>query len=240
MKTRIGTLAVLTAVLACAPAYAVPIKAKVRVEGATKTLFEGTVTTDAHDLNKDSTGPHKCDGTNGGANTTAGPTMAAALDDATKAGGIDWTASWNDGFQDFFVNGIGPDTSSSSNFWGYALNGAVADQGGCQELIQPGDEVLYYYGGTFKRILRASGPRKVRAGRLLRLKVTAFTTTFDASGKPSTSVSPVSGATIGGRRTNSSGIAKLRFRAPGVKRLKARKAESVRSNQLRVKVLRRR
>jgi hypothetical protein len=44
MKTRIGTLAVLTAVLACAPAaHAQAVNVKVRVEGATKTLFEGPV-----------------------------------------------------------------------------------------------------------------------------------------------------------------------------------------------------
>ena len=74
MKTRIGTLAVLTAVLACAPAYAAPVKVKLRVEGATKTIFEGRVTTDAHPVTGDESGPHKCDGTNGGANATPGPT----------------------------------------------------------------------------------------------------------------------------------------------------------------------
>ena len=48
---------------------------------------------------------------------------------------------------------------------------------------------------------------------------------------------PVSGATIGGVQTNADGIAKLRFKHVGTRRLKARAPKSIRSNQLTVKVL---
>ena len=126
MKTRIGTLAVLTTVLACAPAYAAPTKVKVRVEGATKTIFEGSVRTTAHAVTGDDTGPHTCDGTNGGANATPGPTATGALDTASYRAGFSWAGSWSDQFQDFTVDKIGPDAASSSKFWGVGVGAAIA------------------------------------------------------------------------------------------------------------------
>lgn len=247
MNTRTGTLAVLATTAAfgglavpAATAVAAPTKVTVRVEGATKTIFEGAVTSDGHAITKDATGEHACDGTNGGVNPTPGATMTAALDDATRLAGLEWGATWDDGFQDFFVGSIGPDTADSSNFWGYALNGVPTSVGGCQQQVESGDEVLFYYGGTFDNILRASGPRKVRAGRRFDVKVRAYVTSYDSAGNASTEVKPIAGARIGGKKTNSKGIATLRFKTTGTKRLKATRAKSVRSNQLAVKVLKRR
>jgi hypothetical protein len=239
MKTRIGTLAVLTAALACSPAYASPAKVKVRVEGATKTIFEGSVRTDGHNLSKDSTGSHPCDGTNGGAFATPGPTITGALDDASKKGGFDWAATWSEDFQDFFIGTIGPDTQTSSDFWGYAVNGVISGSGGCQARVGDEDEVLFYYGGTFKNILRANGPKTVRAGRRFHVKVLAVETSFDSNGKATSTVKPIAGARIGGKKTNAKGVATLKYRSAGVRRLKASKSGSVRSNQVRVKVKRR-
>ena len=48
---------------------------------------------------------------------------------------------------------------------------------------------------------------------------------------------PIASTRIGGQVTNSAGIAILHFRTPGTKRLKARRSDSLRSNQLLVKVL---
>jgi hypothetical protein len=48
---------------------------------------------------------------------------------------------------------------------------------------------------------------------------------------------PVKGARIGGKKTNAAGIAKLRFKSTGKKRLKATASKAIRSNQLVVKVL---
>jgi hypothetical protein len=238
MKTRTGTLAVLTTVLACAPAYAAPAKVDLRVEGAKKTLFEGSVKTNGHAITKDSSGSHPCDGTNGGANPQPGPTVTSALDDGLKRAGLGWKASWSNDFSDFLVNGIGPDDATDSEFWGNAVNGVPPSLGGCQQQIKAGDEVLWYFGGTFKQILEANSAKTTRVGRTFRVKVVAVVTTFDSTGKSSTQTKPVKGAKIGGKKTDSKGIATFRFRSPGVKRLKATKAESVRSNQVRVKVLR--
>lgn len=244
MNTRNGTLAVLAALScaagAAAPAVAAPTDVTVRVEGATKTIFEGKVTSDGHSLTKDSTGAHPCDGTNGGVNPAPGATLTAALDDATKLAGLEWGGSWDDSFQDFLVTKIGPDEADSSNFWGYALNGVPTSVGGCQQQIEHGDEVLFYFGGTFDNILRASAPKQVRAGRRFHVRVRTYVTAFDEQGRASTEVKPIAGARIGGKKTNGSGLVTLRYAKPGTKRLKATRAKAVRSNQIAVKILRRR
>jgi hypothetical protein len=82
MKSRIGALTALVFTLACTTAAAAPATVQLRVEGAKATIFEGKVTTDGHKIEQDKNGPQSCDGTNGGANPAAGPTITSALDDA--------------------------------------------------------------------------------------------------------------------------------------------------------------
>jgi hypothetical protein len=229
MKTRIGTLAVLTAALAIAPAaQAAPTKVKVRVEGATKTIFEGTVKTDVHQVNGgDGSGSHVCDGTNGGASTTAGPTATGALDDAARLGNFAWAGKFDSSFSDFIVNKVGPDAATSTQFWGVAVDGKSLQVGGCQFKVAAGQEVLWAYDlFSQKNVLLLSGPSKARAKKTFKVHVID-----GADGKP------VAGVSVGGKKTNAAGVAKLRYRTIGTKRLKARKAGSLRSNQLRVKVL---
>jgi hypothetical protein len=228
MKTRIGTLVVLTGALALAPAaYAAPTKVKVRVEGATKTLFEGAVTTDAHPVDGgDGSGPHTCDGTNGGASTTPGPTATGALDDAIKQANLTWTGAYDSSFSDFVVSKIGPDASTSTAFWGVAVQWNSIQVGGCQFKVSPGEEVLWAYDlFSKKHILRLTGPRRVHSGKVFTVKVVDGQTNKG-----------VAGAKVGGKKTNSGGIARLRFTKAATKRLKATEPKSVRSNQIAVKV----
>lgn len=234
MNTRTGTLAVLVAALACAApaaAGAAPTKVTVRVEGKTKTIFEGSVKTDAHLVDGgDGSGGHKCDGTNGGAGTVSGPTATGALDDAVKLAGLTWAGSYDSSFEDFIVNQIGADAATSSQFWGVAVNGKSLEVGGCQRIVSKGEEVLWAYDlFSKKHVLRATGGSKVRAGKAYKVRVTD--TQNDGA--------IVAGALIGGKKTNSKGIATLHFKSKGTKRLKATEAESVRSNQITVKVLKR-
>ena len=240
MNTRNGALAVLTMAVACAApaaaatatAAAAPTKVTVRVEGKTKTIFEGSVTTDVHEVDGgDGTGAHKCDGTNGGANPTAGPTATGALDDALKLAGLTWAGSYSSDFDDFSVSRIGPDTQTDTAFWGVVVAGKSLEVGGCQRIVTTGEEVLWAYDlFSKKHVLRATGGRKVRVGRIYTVKVTD-TQNGDV---------PVAGARIGGKKTNAKGVAKLRFKSRGIKRLKATKSDSIRSNQLTVKVLKKR
>src|SRR3712207_3264198 len=85
-----------------APALAAPATVQVRIEGSTRTIFEGPVTTDGKVITK---GPNtlRCDGTTNPANAGPGPTATSALDDAARAGGFDWDATF---FDDFFVSSI--------------------------------------------------------------------------------------------------------------------------------------
>ncbi|MEA2423037.1 MAG: hypothetical protein QOF55_2136 [Thermoleophilaceae bacterium] len=235
MNTRNGTPAVLIAALACAvpaAATAAPTNVTVRIEGKTKTIFEGKVATDVHDVDgSDGSGAHKCDGTNGGSGTVPGPTSTGALDDAVKLAGLTWKGSYDASFQDFIVNQIGPDAATSSQFWGVASQGKSLEVGGCQHVVSSGEEVLWAYDlFSKKHLLRATGGPKVRAGRIYTVKV---------SDTQNGGV-PIAGARVGGKKTNSKGIATLRFKTPGTKRLKATRADSLRSNQLTVKVLKRR
>src|SRR5436309_4897059 len=97
-------LAGIAALCACTPALASPATVDLRVEGSSQTLFEGGVTTDGRNVTTASGGTHKCDGTNGAANPTAGPTMTTALDDGAKAAGFTWDGTYDSGYDDFFIN----------------------------------------------------------------------------------------------------------------------------------------
>src|SRR4051812_39355522 len=108
---RTGLLLMLALAVVAPTALAAPATVHLRVEGSSATLFEGTVATDAKTLTKDASGPHPCDGTNGGVNPTPGPTMTTALDDGSLAGGFTWAGTWFDGFQDFGIDRIGPDSN---------------------------------------------------------------------------------------------------------------------------------
>lgn len=229
MKTRIAALAIAAGVLAAAPAaaHAAPVKVNVRIEGAQRTLFDGDVVTDAETLSKDSTGPHACNGLNGGANTAPGATVTTALDAAASKAHLSWTASWSASFGDFLINSIGPDASTATRYWLTALNFTPLQVGGCQAEVHSGDKVLWYFGGTPKYLLDLTGPKRVKQRRSLHVKVIDGTTH-----------KPIAGARVGGRRTNAAGVATLSYDSPGTHKLVATLTGSVRSNALAVNVRR--
>ncbi|MEA2404745.1 MAG: hypothetical protein QOE08_1392 [Thermoleophilaceae bacterium] len=222
MKTRIGALTVLVIALACGPATAAPVKVNLRVEGATSTIFEGPVTTDGHAIEQDKAGPQKCDGTNGGANPAAGPTMTSALDDA-----LAWDGSWSTSFSDFLINRIGTDAQTSTRFWGYALNYKDVQVGGCQQRVKAGDEVLFAFDAFGKRYLKLTGPTRLTVGQNFNLRV--------VDGKTGKAVA---GAKVAGLRTNSKGIAKGNAKRAGRVVLKATASKSLRSNALVLRISR--
>jgi hypothetical protein len=216
----VAALAAALCALVAPSALAAPVTVNVRVEGKDATLFEGPVTTDAKTLNKDASGPHACDGTNGGANPTPGPTMTAALDDGTIAGGLTWAGTWFNGFDDFGIDRIGPDASTSSAFWGYALNFVPTQVGGCQQKVVAGDNVLFGYDFFSKaHLLKLVAPATAEAGQR-----TTVTVTDGQDG------SKIAGANVGGALTGADGTAQLTFSDTGTQRLKAERADSLRSN----------
>src|SRR3954447_15296121 len=226
LVSRLGRWALPAAVLlsaaAAGPAMAAPAAVTLRVEGPSKTTFEGSVTTDGHNVTTASGGTHKCDGTNGGVNPTAGPTATATLDDGARLGRFTWDGTWNDGFDDYFVSRIGPDSQTSTQFWGVFVDGTASQVGGCQQRVKQGDEVVWAFDAFSKaHALRLAGTDSATTGRRIAVRVT-----------DSATGAPIPGASVAGTTTGGDGNATFNLPAPGVYRLKAARADSVRSNAL--------
>ncbi len=215
----VGLLAALTATSAHA------VKVNVRVEGATQTLLERNVDTFVHQVTGDASGPHKCDGTNGGASTTPGPTLTGAFDDAARKESLSWAGSWNQSFEDFLIDRVGPDSATSSQFWGTVLNYKDTEAGGCQVKVVEGDQVLIAFDAFGKAKLQLSGPRGARSGRVFALFV-----------RDGSTGQPIAGARVAGRTTNTQGRVLLRIEKRGLYRFKATRADSIRSNQAKVRI----
>jgi hypothetical protein len=226
MTNRIRrTPAVALAVFAiAAPAAAAdPVSINLRVEGQNQTIFDGPVTTDGHHITTPSGGPHPCDGTNNGAHPSPGPTATAALDDGARLNNFTWDGGWFPSFNDFLVTRIADEAETSSQFWYFAVNFKLGGAGGCQTRVNQGDEVVWIFDAFSKaHFLKLTGPSAATTGAPMTVSVTDGGT------------APVSGATVGGTQTGGDGNATLSFADPGIYRLKAERADSVRSNSISV------
>ncbi|MGH2745133.1 MAG: fibronectin type III domain-containing protein, partial [Thermoleophilaceae bacterium] len=224
MTNRIrGTHVVALAVFAIAApaASADPATVNLRVEAQGSTLFDAPLTTDGHNVTTPSGGTHKCDSTNGNppANPTPGPSATAALDDGAKLAGFDFDGTYNSGFDDFFIERIGPNTNSPAKFWGLFVNSVSSSVGGCQQRAGQGDEVLWAYAAFGAAPLKLSGPPATTPGQSVQVRVT-----HGESGAPEP------GATVGGATTGADGTASLSFADSGIYRLKADRSDAIRSN----------
>ena len=222
----LAALAAATAALGATPALAAPVTVNLRIEGSTQTLYEGPISTDAKTLTKDASGSHPCDGTNGGVNPSPGATATGAMDDAANAAGFTWDATWDAGFQDFFINRIGPDTNASSppyTYWGVFVNGVLSNVGGCQQRVNQGDDVLWAYANYGDPLLVLSGtPQRAETGQQFTVSVAQN----DGNGQ----LTPAAGATVDGQTTDSTGHATIAFADAGNHTFKATRSGSVRSN----------
>jgi hypothetical protein len=131
-----------------AVAQAAPTELTVRIEGATRTLFEGPILTDGHDIQASSdTLVRRCDGTNLESNPLPGPTPTAAAVDALDLIGEDFDGTWFSGFDDYGISRFGPDNDDpgSGAFWGVFTDGASSPVGGCQSIHTTGDQILWAF-----------------------------------------------------------------------------------------------
>ena len=212
-------------VLGVAPAaLALPVTVNLRVEGPTKTVFDGPVTTDGHDVTTQAGGTHECDGTNGGAEPVPGPTATAALDDAAKLVGFTIDGPYgNFGIEDFFLERVADQQiDPSSGYWSLWINHAFSDKGGCQKRIHAGQDILWA-GIPFSVSvpLKLSGPTAATTGQPVLVQVTDGQTGAAQEG-----------ATVGGATTGPDGRAALTFADEGIYRLKAEKPDTIRSNTI--------
>lgn len=212
--------------LAPALAGAAAVTVDLRIEGKARTLYEGRVTTDIRTIDvHDGTGPHRCDGTNNGANPTAGPTRGAAFAaGADGPGGFAFTGQYFASFDDVVFNEVAgenvafdPETSTFLAEW---KNGVFATRGSCQDQIVSGDRVLYAVGDGSEQVLALNAPARVRSGDPATVRVTN-----DATGVA------VAGADVAGRSTGADGTAQVPVAEHGETALKAVKPGAIRSNR---------
>lgn len=132
----------------------------VRIEGRTKTLFEGPIWTEGHDVHsaqpdgdaREDTKEHPCDGINSldPENHEPGPTPTAASVDAMELIGESeaMDGQWYPGFDDYFVKQWGSEEENAEHegkSWGILVNNVYTDVGGCQWQLHDGDEALWIY-----------------------------------------------------------------------------------------------
>ncbi|MGB7685572.1 MAG: hypothetical protein WBL45_07280 [Solirubrobacterales bacterium] len=151
-------------------ASAAPVELTVRIEGESRTLFEGPILTDGREVRADSeTEAHRCDGTNAAANPAPGPTPTAASVDAMELVGQGFDGLFSAGFDDYFITQWGPDAEDpeEEEFWGVLLNGVLTPVGGCQARAEAGDEALWAYdvftGRSLLRLAAADDPSEAPA-----------------------------------------------------------------------------
>jgi hypothetical protein len=224
------TAAACATALLAAPAFAAPTTVDLRIEGPTRTLFEGQVTTDVRTFrfSNEST-QHRCDGV---ADDTAPPTPSpqptrgGAIATASEQFGFSMTGSWFDGLGPSFseINGESVAFDPATNrFLAEYENWQFASSGSCQDSIVNGDTVLFAYGDGSEPLLRLSGPATVRPGQPFGVRVVNGSTG-----------AAIDGASVGGSTTNGSGDATLTLDDRGAQSLKASKPNTIRSNALQV------
>ena len=223
-RTALPVALLLLSFVAAPAAQALPVSVNLRVEGPTRTVFDGPVTTDGHDVTTSTAGTHKCDGTNGGAEPEPGPTATAALDDAARLGGFTIDGPYgNFGIDDYFIERVADEQiDPNSQYWSLWIDQQFAQKGGCQQRVLAGQDVLWA-GIPFSVSvpLKLTGPDTAVTGQPLQVQVT------DGS-----SGTPQSGATVGGATTEADGRATLTFPEEGIYRLKAEKQDTIRSNSI--------
>jgi hypothetical protein len=205
-----------------AVAAAAPATVDLRIEGKTRTLYEGRVTTDtrAVDLG-DGSGSHPCDGTTNPATPVPGPTRGAAFMTAARGpGGFSFTGTYtfDMGFTVIAGDSVAFD-AGTNEFLAEYKNGQFASFGSCGDQIVTGDEVLYAYATGAEQLLKLSGPATVAPGAVAALRVSDAATG-----------APVAGASVGGQTSGADGVAGVTLGAAGPASFKATKAGAIRSN----------
>lgn len=226
MKTTfLGLLVGGLALASASPALAAPVTVKLRIEGKTSTLYEGTVTTDVAPLQFTSgadQAPHTCDGTAPyGSASTPVPTRGAAISVAARTAPFAMEGSFSS-YGASFTTIAGEDVSWDSGTSSYLAeykNGTLASVGACGDPIQNGDDVLFAWGTGSESVLALSGPATAAPGQDVALTVTQEDTH-----------APVAGAQVGGQTSAADGTVHVSFADGGPHALKAAKAGAIRSN----------
>ena len=163
--------------LAAAPAaHAFPVTVNLRVEGPTKTVFDGPVTTDAHDVTTArrpartsatarTARPSRSLARPPPAHSTTPPSWPASPSTARTATSGSTTTS-SSGWADEQID-------PNSEYWSLWINHGFSDKGGCQKRVLAGQDVLWA-GIPFSVSipLKLTGPDSAVTGQPVQVKVT--------------------------------------------------------------------
>jgi hypothetical protein len=202
-----------------------------RIEGATDTIFEGSVISGPRNITTPSGGTHHCDGTNNGNNPKSGATCTTALDEAACRFGFPYDGSWSPAFDDYFITSIDDSTQTSTQFWGLLLNYQFTPVGGCQQQTQPSDNVLWAYDAFNAVNFLQASPNSDFSSMTGVGNVGVQKYLYVRDGSTST---PISGASIAGAITDANGRATVSFTTAGTFSFKATKSGSIRSNAVKI------
>ena len=132
-------------------AVAAPAAVNLRVEGASSTTFEDRITTDGHNVTTAAGGTHKCDGTNGGRQPDARPDRDRRARRRRAARRLHLGRHGTTGFDDYLVDRVGPDSQTSTQFWGLLVELPVLETwAAASSECATGDEVLWAFDGFSK------------------------------------------------------------------------------------------
>ena len=219
----------------------------IRIETNLSTLYEGPITSGPRNITAGGwTLP--CNGQGAGANPGKPPgnTPLAALDAVAKIRGFTYNGSFDGEFNDWDIDRIAATedwwNNSMTQFWGSLVNyqdsifGEVLTTSGCQQLLNPGDDVLWAFItlGQFGDVNRAKGVSflKLTPASITVKKGKCFTVTV-TDGR---SGNATQNASVAGVKTNAKGKATLRFSQTGFFQYKAHRTGDVRSNVMNVTV----
>jgi hypothetical protein len=136
-------LMILVLALSVAPAAAHGATVNARIEGASRTLFEGDMAVTNHNvqsLSERAIGAIRpCDGTNNGAGGAPAPTATSAMFDALALQGQGFDGEWYDQYDDYLISKLGGEGGS----WRLFRNGTFSAVGGCQLKLGEGNTVLW-------------------------------------------------------------------------------------------------
>lgn len=227
-------IAILTTVVTLATVSATPaVAAKLRVEGPSRTIYQGAVTPFAGTLRDADGVPH----------TTSRRTALGALITASRLRrfpvGLGWSDAFGGGWNGFFISSIAGVAPPPTAFWALKIDQKLAAVGAGAATATPSSNVLFYY-TTFDPNTYATQPTLgIRSdgavtapGAAVRFSVFSY----DDAGTPS----PAAGAWVfvngAGTQADSTGHVTVRFSRAGLFGVRAAQAGSIRSRTLWVRV----
>jgi hypothetical protein len=215
--------------VAAAPAGAAPVTVTLRVEGPTRTLFEGPVTTDVAPFAFTGEAGHVCDGSApAGTATTPQVTRGAVLSAAAASTSLVLRGTWSDMFGSPSFTEIGGESvaydAATNRYLVEYQNNQSAAAGACGSVVNPGDQVLFAYAVGTETLLALRGPTTAAPGQAVTLTVSDAATG-----------APVAGADVEGRQSGADGtVVAGPYAARGNHDAKATKAGAIRSNRVRI------